>query len=60
MRDPERRRGPLVLAILDGWGIRAETYGNAIANADLPNWRGLLAEYPHSKRAGKRSACPRE
>jgi len=48
MRDPERRRGPLVLAILDGWGIRAETYGNAIANADLPNWRGLLAEYPHS------------
>ncbi len=43
-----RRRGPLVLAILDGWGSRDDVYGNAIANADLPNWRALLAKYPHS------------
>jgi 2,3-bisphosphoglycerate-independent phosphoglycerate mutase len=42
-----RRRGPLVLAILDGWGIRDEVYGNAIANAELPNWRHLLETYPH-------------
>ena len=34
---------PLVLCILDGWGTRAETHGNAIAAADLPNWRRILA-----------------
>jgi 2,3-bisphosphoglycerate-independent phosphoglycerate mutase len=42
------KRGPLVLAILDGWGTRAETYGNAIAAADAPNWRRILATYPHA------------
>ena len=36
-------RAPLVLCILDGWGTRAETYGNAIAAADLPNWHRILA-----------------
>jgi 2,3-bisphosphoglycerate-independent phosphoglycerate mutase len=42
------KRGPLVLAILDGWGERADTYGNAIAAADAPNWKRILATYPHS------------
>jgi 2,3-bisphosphoglycerate-independent phosphoglycerate mutase len=42
------RRGPLVLAILDGWGHRDETRGNAIAAADAPNWRRMLATYPHA------------
>jgi 2,3-bisphosphoglycerate-independent phosphoglycerate mutase len=42
------RKGPLVLAILDGWGFRSDTYGNAIAAADLPNWQRMLATYPHS------------
>jgi 2,3-bisphosphoglycerate-independent phosphoglycerate mutase len=42
------RKGPLVLAILDGWGYRADTYGNAIAAAELPVWNGLLANYPHA------------
>jgi 2,3-bisphosphoglycerate-independent phosphoglycerate mutase len=41
-------RGPLVLAILDGWGVRADKHGNAIAAADLPNWTRLLARYPHA------------
>jgi len=47
---PERRvrKGPLVLAILDGWGYRNETYGNAIAAADLPNWRRIWLTYPHA------------
>ena len=43
-----RRKGPLVLAILDGWGHRDAVYGNAIASAELPVWRALLATYPHS------------
>ncbi len=46
---PERaRKGPLVLAILDGFGHSDERYGNAIAAAELPNWRRLLTTYPHA------------
>jgi 2,3-bisphosphoglycerate-independent phosphoglycerate mutase len=41
--------GPLVLAILDGFGLREDTYGNAIAAAAMPNWRRALAEWPHSE-----------
>jgi 2,3-bisphosphoglycerate-independent phosphoglycerate mutase len=37
-----------VLLILDGWGERAEREHNAIALADLPHWRALLAECPHT------------
>jgi 2,3-bisphosphoglycerate-independent phosphoglycerate mutase len=43
------RRGPLVLAILDGWGVRKDPFGNAIAAAELPNWNRLLARYPHAE-----------
>ncbi|NUQ29447.1 MAG: 2,3-bisphosphoglycerate-independent phosphoglycerate mutase [Acidobacteriaceae bacterium] len=39
---------PLVLTILDGWGIRTETKGNAIALARKPNYDRLLAEYPNT------------
>ena len=48
MASGRRRKGPLVLAILDGWGERDESYGNAIALAELPNWRKLLESYPHA------------
>jgi 2,3-bisphosphoglycerate-independent phosphoglycerate mutase len=37
---------PVVLAILDGWGCREATRGNAIAAANLPHWRSLLERYP--------------
>jgi 2,3-bisphosphoglycerate-independent phosphoglycerate mutase len=36
----------LVLAVLDGWGCRTATRGNAIAAADLPHWRGYFDRYP--------------
>jgi 2,3-bisphosphoglycerate-independent phosphoglycerate mutase len=42
-------KGPLVLCILDGWGIREDAYGNAIALAKLPNWHRLLENYPHCR-----------
>ncbi|MEO7064371.1 MAG: 2,3-bisphosphoglycerate-independent phosphoglycerate mutase [Dokdonella sp.] len=42
------RPKPVLLLILDGWGHRDETEHNAIALADLPNWHGLLARYPHT------------
>ena len=44
----KERKGPFVLTILDGWGVRAETHGNAIAAADLPNWHRMLATYPNT------------
>jgi 2,3-bisphosphoglycerate-independent phosphoglycerate mutase len=39
---------PVLLLILDGWGHRVETEWNAIAQANVPNWRRLLAECPHT------------
>lgn len=40
------RPKPVVLCILDGWGLRAEVAGNAVALADTPAWDGLLATCP--------------
>lgn len=39
---------PVVLLILDGWGHREDPTDNALAMADLPNWRRLWAERPHT------------
>ena len=39
---------PIVLTILDGWGYRAETHGNAIAQARKPMYDRLLREYPNT------------
>ena len=36
------------LIIMDGFGERAETYGNAIKLAGTPNLDKLEAEYPHT------------
>lgn len=38
---------PLLLMILDGWGINPNPAHNAIAMAKTPNLTRLLAEYPH-------------
>src|SRR5580704_1887705 len=37
---------PIVLTILDGWGYRPETHGNAIALARKPTYNQLLSEFP--------------
>lgn len=42
------RPKPVLLLILDGWGHREASENNAIALADAPNWRRLLAECPHT------------
>jgi 2,3-bisphosphoglycerate-independent phosphoglycerate mutase len=42
------RPKPVLLLILDGWGHRDDTAHNAIAEANAPNWRRLLADYPHT------------
>ncbi len=43
-----RKNGPVLLTILDGWGYRAETHGNAIALARKPTYDKLLREYPNT------------
>jgi 2,3-bisphosphoglycerate-independent phosphoglycerate mutase len=39
---------PVVLIILDGWGYRSETDGNAVAAARIPIMNSLLAAYPNT------------
>ena len=39
---------PFVLCILDGVGIRKEKYGNAVKQANMPNFNKLMKKYPHS------------
>lgn len=38
----------MVLLVLDGWGYRAESEGNAIAMASTPTWDALVARHPHT------------
>jgi len=38
---------PLLLMILDGWGINPDPAHNAVALAKTPNLTSLLAEFPH-------------
>jgi len=38
----------VLLLILDGWGYREDKASNTLALANLPNWRKLLADYPHT------------
>lgn len=40
---------PLVLVVLDGWGIREDPANNAIAMARTPVYDAMLAKYPHAQ-----------
>jgi 2,3-bisphosphoglycerate-independent phosphoglycerate mutase len=40
---------PVILVIMDGYGIRSETYGNAIAKAKKPNLDRYFAKYPYTQ-----------
>jgi hypothetical protein len=55
-----RMARPIVLTILDGWGYRAETHGNAIALARKPVYDGCCATIPTPccAPASTSSACP--
>ena len=43
-----KRPRPIILTVLDGWGYRAETKGNAIALARKPNYDRLLKDFPNT------------
>lgn len=45
---PSARPHPVVLLILDGWGHRDDPADNALAQAELPNWRALLTAEAHT------------
>ena len=39
---------PVMLAILDGWGLRPSKFKNAIKTAKTPNMDRLWKQFPHS------------
>ncbi|RAV09070.1 2,3-bisphosphoglycerate-independent phosphoglycerate mutase [Paenibacillus contaminans] len=39
---------PVALIILDGFGLRGETQGNAVAQANKPNYDRYMAAYPNT------------
>ena len=43
------RPKPLALIVLDGFGLRDEVRGNAIAQANKPDFDRLISEYPNTK-----------
>src|ERR1700747_3643733 len=43
-----KRPKPIVLTVLDGWGYRAETQGNAIALARKPMYDSLIKHFPNT------------
>jgi 2,3-bisphosphoglycerate-independent phosphoglycerate mutase len=43
-----RSRGPVVLVILDGWGIGRDEPGNAVLHARTPTMDRLWVDYPHA------------
>ena len=43
-----KQRKPIVLTVLDGWGYRAETQGNAVALARKPAYDELLKKFPNT------------
>jgi bisphosphoglycerate-independent phosphoglycerate mutase (AlkP superfamily) len=40
---------PVILVIMDGYGIRKETYGNAIAKAKKPNLDKYFSRFPYTE-----------
>src|SRR5712692_12012002 len=43
------RYRPVVLIVLDGWGIAPDGPGNAVTQAKTPRLDDLQAKYPHAK-----------
>ena len=43
-----RRPRPLVLVVLDGFGVGRDPGADAIQAASMPAWRGLLERWPHA------------
>jgi 2,3-bisphosphoglycerate-independent phosphoglycerate mutase len=44
----QRQLGPVVLVVMDGWGLAPPAPGNAIDLAETPTFDRLWASYPHT------------
>lgn len=53
-------KNPVVLCILDGWGLRAETANNAVALSNTPTYDHLMATCPNAtlKTSGRDVGLP--
>lgn len=51
-----QRLRPFVLCVLDGWGLRDETEGNAVALAHAPNVKSWMQNYPFTTLAASETA----
>ena len=49
MEDVDMTKKPVMLIVLDGWGIGKEYRGNAIKLAKTPNFDRLLKIYPNTE-----------
>lgn len=51
---------PVMLMILDGYGLREDPYGNAISQAHAPKLKALINDYPHTtlKASGEAVGLP--
>ena len=47
LRLPKKPK-PLVILILDGWGVAQDSVGNAITRANLKNYNDLWYSFPHA------------
>lgn len=43
------KKTPLILIVLDGWGLRKDTYHNAISQARTPCFDRLWKNFPHTQ-----------
>ncbi len=55
------RRNFVLLLVLDGWGIAPPGPGNAISQANIPNFRRFWSAYPHTqlRASGEAVGLPR-
>lgn len=49
MKDTPIKRKPIILCIMDGYGLRNENSGNAVNQANKPNLDEFFAKYPTGK-----------
>lgn len=56
----QKKRAPVVLIIMDGWGIAKPSRGNAITLAKTPNISALSKKYPYTElvASGRRVGLP--
>jgi len=53
---PPKNILPLILVILDGWGLAEPNKGNAVTLAKTPTLDGLVKKYPHTELAASGKA----